>query len=76
MTAAEIDAYNAGVAAVLDLAKATSAALVPRLAERPTRFNFAIGALDGLADVGRALLLPTPPAVQGRSSHRDGSADG
>ena len=63
MTPREIVAYNAGVAAVLDLARATSAALAPRLVEMPTRFNFAMGALDGIAEEGRALLIPLPPSA-------------
>ena len=60
MTPAETRAYNAGVAAVLDLAAVTSDALAPRLTRQPTRINFAMGALDGLAEEGRALLLPVP----------------
>ena len=61
MTSAEIAAYNAGVTAVLDLARASTDALLPKLKTQPTRINFAIGVLDGIADEGRALLIPLPP---------------
>ena len=61
MTPAEIVAYNRGVEAVLALARATSVALAPRLSKQPTRINFAMGALDGLAEEGRALLMLIPP---------------
>ncbi len=57
MNQAEIIAYKKGVEAVLTPARATSAALEPRLTRMPTRINFAIGALEGLAEEGRALFL-------------------
>ena len=57
MTAAEVRAYNAGVAAVIALARATSGRLALRLTEKPTRFNFAVGALDSLAEEGAALMV-------------------
>ncbi len=58
MTRNEAQAYNAGVRVVLDLARRSADALQAKLIERPTRYNFAIGALDGLAEEGAALLLP------------------
>ena len=62
MNTREVDAYNAGVLAVLDLARSSAAAMTARLVEKPTRYNFAAGAFAGLAEEGRALLLPTPLA--------------
>ena len=62
MTRSEIIAYNAGVAGVLDLAKRSADALAPKVISKPTRYNFAIAALDAVAEEGRALLLPVPPA--------------
>ena len=61
MNNAEIAAYNAGVAAVLALAKRSADALAPKITQRPTRYNFAIAALDAVAEEGRALLFPVPP---------------
>ena len=61
MTPAEIRAFNTGVEAVLALACVTSAALALKLSKMPTRINFAMGALAGLAEEGRALLLPISP---------------
>ena len=66
MNQAEMIAFNAGVAAVLALAKRTADALAPKITSKPTRFNFAIAALDGVAEEGRALLLPSPrPSAMG-----------
>ncbi|WP_158811080.1 hypothetical protein [Beijerinckia sp. L45] len=61
MTRSEIDAFNAGVVAVLDLALRCSQSIELRMVEKPTRFNFASGALLALADEGRVLLMPVPP---------------
>ncbi len=58
MTRNEAQAYNAGIRAVLDLARRSADALEAKLIERPTRYNFAIGALHGLAEEGAVLLLP------------------
>ena len=61
MTRSETLAFNAGINAVLDLAARTAAAMGPRLIDKPTRFNFAVGALEALASEGRALLIELPP---------------
>jgi hypothetical protein len=61
MTRNEMLAHNAGVLAVLALAIRSAQALESRLTEKPTRFNFAIGALQALAGEGASLLLPIPP---------------
>jgi len=53
----EIASYDAGVKAVLRLARLTSNAMLAELTLRPTRFNFAVAALSALADEGRALLI-------------------
>ncbi len=58
MTRNEAQAFNAGVCAVLDLARRSADALEAKLIERPTRYNFAVGALHGLAEEGVVLLLP------------------
>ncbi len=60
MTRNEPLAYNAGVSAVLALALQCSKSIEPKLVEKPTRFNFAIGALTALADEGRALFVDVP----------------
>ena len=73
MTAAEIRAFNAGVAAVLALAQASADAVTAKLVEKPTRFNFAVGALASLADEGRALLISPAPAAPS-TVHRGGAA--
>ena len=78
MTQSEIDAYNAGVMAVLNVAAATAAtasAIGNERGWKPTREG-AAEALKGLAESGRALLIgdastdgesgPTPsPVVPG-----------
>lgn len=58
MTRAETIAHNDGVMAMIDLANAAAQALEERITEAPTRFNFAIGALRGVAEEGKALLKP------------------
>ncbi len=58
LTRNEVKAYNAGVRAVLDLARRSADALEAKLVERPTRYNFAVGALHGLAEEGAAMMLP------------------
>ena len=45
-----------GGAHVLDLATGSAEALKLRLNERPTRYNFAIGALEGLVEAGSDLI--------------------
>ena len=56
MTKGEIAAFNLGVQTMIDLATASAEALKERLAERPTRYNFSIGALEGLAEAGSNLI--------------------
>ena len=56
VTRREAEAFNAGVSAVLALARATSDRLALQLVDKPTRYNFAMGALDGLAEEGAQLL--------------------
>ena len=60
MTRDEAIAYNAGVHAVLALAVRSAAAIEPLLVNKPTRYNFAHGALLALADEGRALVKDVP----------------
>ena len=62
MTRAEALAYNAGVHAVLDLAARSAAAVEPLIATKPTRLNFAHGALVALAVEGQVLLKNLPHA--------------
>ena len=60
MTRREAEAFNAGASAILALARATSDRLALQVVDKPTRYNFAMGAFDGLADEGATLLLPVP----------------
>lgn len=59
-SAAEIAAFNAGVAAVADLARRSAAAVEKSITRKPTRFNFAAEALSALADEAAQLLLQSP----------------
>ena len=61
MTRAEIVAFNRGLAAIANVAAASAAVLRARLVEAPTRFNFAIGALEGIIGAAADLTLPLPP---------------
>lgn len=56
MTPAEIQAYNEGVRAVLDIARRAAAAIAST-SRRRVHEDFAIAALAELADVGRGLLM-------------------
>lgn len=60
MTREEAVAYNRGVAAVLDIAERTAAAITATSMRR-VHEDFAVAALDELAQAGRALLLPVDP---------------
>ena len=60
MTREEIIAYNAGVRAALTLAVRAAGAIEPLLVTKPTRYNFAHGALLALADEGLALVKDVP----------------
>ena len=57
MTAAEVRAYNRGVADVLAIAR-RSADVLASSTKRPLAEGFAIEALRELAEAGAALLLP------------------
>ena len=58
MTAREREAYNAGVSAMLALARATSDRLALQVVDKPTHYDFAIGTSDGLTEEGAHLLRP------------------
>ena len=58
MTRAEIAAFNAGVAAVIDMAQAAADAMAAKLVEKPTRYPFAAEALQAIADEACVLLKP------------------
>ena len=60
MTRAEIIAFNQGIETVLSLARQTADSLRAKLTEKPTRYPFAIAALDEIADLGIHLLRPVP----------------
>ena len=60
MTRDETIAYNAGVHAVLALAVRAAGAIEPLVVTKPTRYNFAHGALLALADEGLALIKDVP----------------
>ena len=59
MTRVEILAFNAGVEAVLAIARRTSEGLA-RTSRRRVHEEFAVVALAELADAARALLVPVP----------------
>ena len=71
MTRDEIIAYNAGVHAVLVLAVRSAGAIEPLLVTKPTRYNFAHGALLALADEGRALIKDVPGPDQAIGGTKD-----
>lgn len=60
MTRTEILAFNAGVDAVLSIARRTSEGIA-RTSKRRVHEDFAVAALSELAEAARALLLPVPP---------------
>jgi hypothetical protein len=62
MKQSEIDAYNAGVSAVADLAKRAAEDMRTKLRQKPTRYGFAIEALEGLVEGSRDLMLPDDPS--------------
>ena len=86
MTRDETIAFNAGVEAVLELSLRCASAIEPLVVTKPTRLNFAHGALLALAEEGRALLrhlgpdgppfvlVPTPPPRPHQSSSDDRAA--
>jgi hypothetical protein len=61
MTRAEILAFNAGLAALAAVSAASADALRVRLVEKPTRYTFAIEALEGIVEAAADLMLPLPP---------------
>ena len=61
MTRAEAAAFNAGVQAVLEIARRSAAAIVGT-SRRRVHEDFAVAALHELAEAGQALLLPLEDA--------------
>ncbi len=59
MTRAETLAFNAGVEAVLAIARRTAEGIA-RTSRRRVHEDFAVAALSELADAARALLVPIP----------------
>ena len=57
MTRAEAAAFNAGVQAVLEIARRSAAAIAGTSRQR-VHEDFAVAALHELAEAGQALLLP------------------
>ena len=55
-------AFNAGVNAALAQAREVAAAISSSPNFKPTRHGFAVEALNGFADEGRALLVSAEPA--------------
>ena len=62
MTRAEAVAFNAGVQAVLAIAARTAEA-ISRTTQRRVHEEFAVAALEELAEAGKALLLPVEPVA-------------
>ena len=60
MTRAETLAFNAGVEAVLAIAR-HAAEGISRTSKRRVHEDFAVAALSELAEAARALLRPIPP---------------
>ena len=73
MTRDETIAFNAGVRAVLVLAAKAAVAIEPKIVTKPTRYNFAHGAILALAEEGRALLqdMPLKDAATDRDVQQD-----
>lgn len=57
MTRNEIIAYNAGVADLTAIAEAAADVLRARITDAPTRFNFAISALEGIVEAAGDLSI-------------------
>ena len=68
MTRNEILSYNAGVNALAQIATASADALNERITVAPTRYGFAIGALEGIAEAAHNLLQPLPPSNEEEAS--------
>lgn len=64
MTRSETLAFNAGVEAVLTIARRTADGIA-RTSRRRVHEDFAVAALSELAEAARALLLPVPSDKQG-----------
>lgn len=60
MTRGEIVAFNAGVEAVLAIARKTANGIA-QTSRRRVHEEFAVAALSELAEAARTLLLPVPP---------------
>jgi hypothetical protein len=67
MTRAEALAYNSGVEAVLTIARKTAEGIA-RTSRRRVHEEFAVAALNELADAARALLVPVPREIDRRGS--------
>lgn len=74
MTRAETVAYNAGVAALAEIAAASAFVLRGRLVEKPTRYSFAVAALEGIVEAAESLMLPPPPDAQPSAAGAPGPA--
>jgi len=73
MTQGERDAYNRGIDAMARLAQCSADVMREKLREKPTRYCFAIEALDGLVEAARDLRLPDGPAnVESKPAPRQG----
>jgi len=77
MTQGERDAFNRGIDAMARLAQCSADVMRGKLKEKPTRYCFAIEALDGLVEAARDLRLPDDPAsIQSQSVPRSGPRNG
>ncbi len=56
-----VEAYNAGVADLAAIARAAADVMRSKLKQKPTRYGFAIEALDGIVEAAAALTLPDEP---------------
>jgi hypothetical protein len=65
MTRAEALAFNSGVEAVLEIARRTAAAIAGT-SRRRVHEDFAVAALNELAESARALLIPVPNDAEPR----------
>jgi hypothetical protein len=69
MTHGEIEAFNAGVRAVLQAASKSADAIEAMSSFKITRAGFAVVALRELAEAGVELLLGEPARAQEPSKH-------
>ena len=64
MTRSERVAFNKGVATVIALADQAARVIEPKLIEKPTRYNFAHGALTAIVEEAPALMMPVDPGLR------------